>query len=241
MSGDGTYQFSRSDLEDVLFADDEVVRARFRREFPEAVHHFLDESERICAQLRTFGSDLSPDLRAAWVEKFIFSAFNSLFVSCHLLISGFLVPAGNLMRHDAEASAMALLCSHHKIEVLRRFDQDPGNFPVHDAVRLVRNCRNAQLLKINAQGWASFEAISKWYDQYSHASVLSLATQTMLATPGCVILGGEFDVSKREVYRKELGLRVSAMARLCELAVAVQENVRVAQAKGLFGPTTSAS
>jgi len=53
----------------------------------------------------------------------------------------------------------------------------------------------------------------------------------MLITPGSIILGGEFDDGKREAYRKELGLRVSAMARLCELVLAVRENVRAAQAK----------
>ncbi len=241
MSGKGTYQFTRSDLEAVLFADNEVVRSRFKEGFADLIRQFLDESERVCEQLRNFGTALTTDLRAAWVEKFIFSAFNSLFVSCHLFISGFAVPAGNLMRHYAEASAMALLCSHHAIDVLVHFDRDPRRFPVQDAVQLVRKRRNTQLLKINAQGWASFEAISKWYDQYSHASVLSLATQAMLATPGSVNLGGQFDDAKREEYRKELGLRVSAMARLRELAVAVQENVRAAQAKGLIVGEPSAS
>jgi len=241
MSREGTYQFGRSDLEAILFADNKVVHSRFQEDFADLIQRFLDESDRVCAQLRSFGSALTADLRAAWVEKFVFSAFNSSFASCHLFISGFAVPAGNLMRHYAEASAMALLCSHHAIDVLRRFDQDPEKFPVHNAVQLVRNRRNTELLKINAQGWASFEAISKWYDQYSHSSVLSLATQTMLTTPGSIILGGEFDDGKREAYRKELGLRVSAMARLCELVVAVRENVRAAQAKGLIRCTTSAS
>lgn len=178
------------------------------------------------------GGALKPDIRAAWVEKFVFTAFNSLFVSCHLLISGFLVPSGNLMRQYAEAYAMALLCSHHELDVLRRFDKDPGRFPVHNAVQLVRNRRNMRVLNINARGWASFETISKWYDHYSHASVLSLATVAVLKTPGSLILGGEFDDGKREAYRKELRLRVCAMTRLCELTVVVQNNVKVAQSHG---------
>ncbi|OQW62900.1 MAG: hypothetical protein BVN28_04920 [Nitrospira sp. ST-bin4] len=241
MRSEGTYQFERSDLETILFADNAIVRSRFQESFADLIRQFLDESDRVCAQLRSFGSVLTADLRAAWVEKFVFSAFNSLFVSCHLLISGLLLPAGNLMRQYAEASAMALLCSHHAIDVLRRFDKDPTKFPVHDAVRLVRNRRNTELLRINAQGWTSFEAISKWYDQYSHVTVLSLTTDTLLQKPGSVILGGKFDDGKCEAYRKELGLRVSAMARLCELVVAVRENVKAAQANGLFVTRTSAS
>lgn len=233
MTSEGAYQFGRSDLEATLFADNVRVRTRFREAFSELIQQFLDESDRVCGQLRSFGHTLARDLRAAWVEMFVFSAFNSAFTSCHLLMSGFPIPAGNLMRHYAEASAMALLCSHHAIDVVRRLDAEPTQFPVQKALQLVRKPRNADLLRINARAWKSFEAISKWYDDYSHASALSLATQTMHAAPGCVILGGEFDDGKQAQYQKELRLRVSAMARLCELAVAVQENTKAAQAKKL--------
>jgi hypothetical protein len=122
---------------------------------------------------------------------------------------------------------------------LKRFDQDPTKFPVQDAVQLVRKRRNTDLLKINAQGWASFETISKWYDKYSHAGYLTFADQIIFATPGSVILGGKFDDGKREAYRKELGLRVSAMEQLNQLSVAVHENVSAAQAKSLIISTTS--
>jgi hypothetical protein len=96
--------------------------------------------------------------------------------------------------------------------------------------------RNAQLLGISAQGWASFQTISEWHDDYSHASFFSLATQAMFAAPGHVILGGEFDDGKRAAYRKELGLRVSAMARLCEVTSAVERHVKAAQAVELYKP-----
>ena len=48
----------------------------------------------------------------------------------------------------------------------------------------------------------------------------------------------EFDDGKRAEYRKELALRVSSMARLFDLVAAVQENLKVAQAKGLIEPET---
>ena len=233
-------QFSQSDLEAILFSDNSGARSRFRQHFADLIKQFLDETERAYRRVLSFGRGLKPDLRAAWTEAFVFNAFNSSFTSCHLLISGFPIPSGNLMRHYAEASAMALLCSHHAFDVARRFDEAPTKFPVHRAVQLVRKRRNAELLRINAQGWASFEAIAKWYDDYSHSSALSLATQTMLGEPRGRILGGEFDDGKRAGYRKELGLRVSSMARLCDLTAAVEENLKVAQSKGLIEPETPA-
>lgn len=240
MTSEDAYQFARSDLEAILLTDNATVRSRFQEGFADLIAEFVNESDRACRELRSFGSALTPDLRAAWVEAFLFSAFNSLFTSCHLLISGFPIPAGNLMRHYAEASAMALLCSHHAIDVIRQLNEEPTKFPVQNALQLVRKRRNVALLRINAQGWASFEAISKWYDQYSHPSALSLATQTMLAAPGCVILGGEFDEGQRAEYQKELRLQISAMARLCELVGAVRDNVKKAQAKGLIEPSATA-
>jgi len=164
MTNDAAYQLDRSTLEATLLADNAGVRSRFHEVFPDLIQQFVDQSDRVFGQLRSFGRALIRDLRAAWVETFVFSAFNSAFTSCHLLLSGFPIPAGNLMRHYAEASAMALLCSHHAIDVVKRLDEDPTKFPVQKALQLVRKPRNVGLLKISAQGWASFEVISKWYD-----------------------------------------------------------------------------
>ena len=238
MTAKDANQFSKSDLEAILFSNNSAVRARFRQEFADLIEQFLDETERVYGSVLRFGKGLKPDLRAAWTEEFVFSAFNSSLTSCHLLISGFPIPSGNLMRHYAEAFAMALLCSHHAIDVAQRFDNAPTKFPVHDAVQLVRRRRNTHLLKINAQGWRSFEDIAGWYDDYSHATAFSLATQTMLGEPGGRILGGEFDDGKGAQYRKELALRVSSMAQLFDLIAAVEENLKVAQAKGLIEPKT---
>ena len=129
---------------------------------------------------------------------------------------------------------MALLCSHHAIDVLQRLDRDPKAFPVQDAVRLVQKSRNARLLKVDTAGWQAFQAITEWYDKYSHASALTVATQMMLDQIGDLILGGEFDPGKADEYRKELQLRVSSMTRLRELCAAVETHVRAAQAHGLF-------
>jgi hypothetical protein len=240
MTGGDVNQFSRSDLEEILFSNNSGVRARFRQQFADLIQQFLDETERAYGRVLRFGQGLKPDLRAAWTEAFVFSAFNSSLTSCHLLISGFPIPSGNLMRHYGEAFAMALLLSHHAIGVVQRFDRAPTKFPVHNAVQLVRKRRNTELLRIDAQGWRSFEAIAKWYDDYSHASALSLATQTMLGTPGSRIVGGEFDDYRLAEYRKELGLRVSSMARLCDLVAAVEANLKVSQTKGLIEPKTPA-
>jgi len=235
---ESTYQLKRRDLEGILFADNADVRSRFREEFGDLIERFLDTSTRAIGGVHRFGEGLAKELRAAWVEAFLHSAFNSSLTSCHLFISGFQIPAGNLMRHYSEAYAMALLCSHHAIDVFERFDRDPTRFRVDTALGLVQRKRNREILGVNAQGWKTFDEISKFYDQYSHAGGLSLATQRKLSPPGGFIHGGEFDEGKRVAYRKELPLRVGSMVRLLELATVVRENVKAAQAVRLFEPGT---
>src|SRR5690242_15037331 len=59
-----------------------------------------------------FDRSVAYDPRTAMVATFCYTAVNSLLTSLHLLVSGLVVPSGNLMRHYGEAVAMALLCSH---------------------------------------------------------------------------------------------------------------------------------
>ena len=230
MASENPYQLSRSDLENILFSDNSDVRSRFRENFADPIQKFLTESERTCGRLRGFTHAVSKDRRAAWTESFLFGAFNSLVTSCHLLISGFPIPAGNLMRHYGEAAAMALLCSHHDIHVVEQLNKDK-KFAVQKAVQNVQ--KNAKRLKINRKAWKGFEDITKWYDHYSHASVFSLATLTIFSRPGTVILGSGFDDEKQKRYRNEIELRISSMARLYEFIEAVEQNVKAAQAHGL--------
>jgi len=137
------------------------------------------------------------------------------------------------MRHNGEAAAMALLCSHHAIDVLQRLIADSKHYPGRDAVNLVHRRRNAELLKINRKGWCAFKEITTWYDRYSHATLFSLAAQLMLTGSNELVLGSEFDEGKRDQYGKELDLRVSAMARLSDVSMPVEQVVVSAQGRGL--------
>src|SRR6266850_3102244 len=134
---DCTSHAGPADLEKVLFGDNADVRAQFQHHFGDLVRDFLRESYRAYFRLRDFGQAVARDRRAAWTDAFLFSAFNSALTSCHLLISGFPIPAGNLMRHYGESSAMALLCSHRAIDVFQRLDDDPARFSVSSAVQII--------------------------------------------------------------------------------------------------------
>ena len=234
MTSKRTKEFDRSDLEKILYSGNYEVRLCFQKEFPSLINSFLDEAEQSYERYRKFSNAVTRDIRAAWVEAFIFYAFNSALTSCHLLISGFQISAGNLMRQYAEATAMALLCSHHAINVVKRLNNDPDRFPVHKALQIVQQGRNVNLLKVKKDGWNQFKAIAEWHNDYSHASILSVATQRLLNGPSSPILGVEFDEAKRSEYKKDLTLRISSMKRFRDLIDVVEQHVITAQAKGLI-------
>lgn len=229
LSGGGVHDLTPEDLRGVLLGDNADVRAQFLNEFGQLVSDFLSAAYRTYGRLQAFGRSVALEHRAAWTQAFLFSAFNSSLTSCHLLISGFPIPAGNLMRHYGESCAMALLCSHRGINVFERLDADPTKFPVDSAIQIVRRRRNAQLLSVNTDAWSVFQSITRWYDDYSHATVFSLATQAKLSHQGQAFLGGGFDEFKRDSYRRELIIRVSSMDRLHDIINAVERNVKAVQ------------
>jgi len=225
----GFQDLTIEDLRGVLFGDNADVRAQFLNHFGQMLDDFLSHAVRAYSRLQAFGRGVAADRRAAWCEAFLFSAFNSSLTSCHLLISGFPTPAGNLMRHYGESCAMALLCSHRAIDVFQRLDADPARFPVDSAVQTVRKRRNSELLRVNTDAWSVFQSITGWYDTYSHATLFSLATQAKLSNRGQIFVGGGFDEFKLDGYRRELTIRVSSMDHLRDMIAAVERNVNAAQ------------
>jgi hypothetical protein len=205
-------RLTQQDLAEVVFSTNEDTRNRFRETFGEEFEEFLDSIFQPYERLIEFEDKMEEDERPAWVHRFLFNAFNNLLISFHLLISGFVVPAGNLMRQHAESVAMALLCSHRKIETFQKFVTNPQKFRMDKSLKLVNN--NASLLNVDAEGWQGFQDISKWYNNYSHASVTALANLQLFNTPSGLVVGSEFDPGKVDAYRKEIRLRIDACKSL---------------------------
>jgi hypothetical protein len=150
------------------------------------------------------------DVRAAYVEAYAFTALNSLITSTHLLVSGTMVPSGNLMRQYGEAIAMALLCSEPKLKVYEKLKADPKKYPVHKCIDLLGTKKVQDTLGLNPKELANFQRLSKFFGNYSHASQLGVGSQFIFSKPGWLGLGGAFALAKIEQYRRELSWRRTA-------------------------------
>lgn len=206
---------SSDDVRAILLSGNEETRQNFLHYFGPEIDSFVSEIIRSYNRLQEMAPRVPYDKRSAWVDEFLFAAFNSLLSSFHLWISGFPIPAGNLMRHYAEATAMALLLSHRQINTFDVLEKDL-RFPVQKAMNIVERKRNRQLLGVNEQGWNKFIEITSFYDQYSHPSVFAAASTHVFSSPGSRQVGGGFDVEKRDTYQKEIRLAISAAIRMYE-------------------------
>ncbi|MDB4951423.1 MAG: hypothetical protein JWM27_4072 [Gemmatimonadetes bacterium] len=204
---------SPEEVQALLLSGNEPVREQFLASFGPGLHNFSMLMSRAFRQLQSIEERVPHEMRSAWTYQFLYVAFNNLFTAFHLLFSGLLVPAGNQMRQFAEALAMALLCSHRAIDVFVRLQRDMERFPTHDAIRLVNKARNRSLLGIDAEGWKQFDEITRFYDAFSHSSILAVASTHIFGTGGRQ-LGGEFDPAKFATYQREVSLCLSGAMRL---------------------------
>jgi hypothetical protein len=208
---------TKDDFEKIVFSGNETVRANFQKEFNNDIKEFILRITKTYDRLQNFSKAVHDDLRLAWVYQFLFNAFNSLLTSLHLLISGFAIPAGNLMRHFAESISVALLFSHPKIDEFDHFRKDMRHYPVHKALSKVLRNENKKLLNIDPDGWQRFMKITKFFDHFSHPSALAVAYTQIFEDPGGLIVGSEFDPKKKEQYHKHIKLILSGCNSLIEI------------------------
>ena len=218
-------RLSHKEIADAVVNDTKATRERFLAAFPVATSEFTDALKRVYDRLADLDDSLPRDRRTAWVQSFMFSSANSLLTSFHLLINGFSIPAGNLMRHWSEALAMALLCSDSRIDTFRLLDANPAQFPVQKAPDIVMRKNNARILGLSKKGWLKFQRANAIYQKYSHASALSVASMFLMTGDGGLIIGSEFDPGKIKSYEKELSLRISACAFSLDTAAIIESHL----------------
>jgi hypothetical protein len=207
------------DFRKLLFAGHAYVRHEFYRALSEKIDAAVIAMTAAHTSFRAFESAALPlNERSAHVQAFLWTSFNSAASSLFLLLSGFVPASGNLMRHFGEALSMALLCSDPRINTFIKVKQNPESFSYHDALRLVNKKENRKKLDIDEKAWEQLMKLTKFYDNFSHATMLTVAANAMLEAKGQIILLGEYDPAKASTYDWELTARTSAFRVLQHLS-----------------------
>ncbi len=220
-------RLSRDQIESIVLSDNVEVRGQFVAAFDSDIQRFIDNINSVFEQLANIAERLPRNSRCSWAQMFLFAAANNLLISFHLLVNGFLISSGNLMRSWTEAIAMALLCSSPDAGVYERLTKEPDIFPVQKAPNFIKREKIAKKIDINQEGWEELMKLMELFNKYSHASVFSLASNIRLNENGELVVGGDYDPEKKVAYSKEILLRISACERLIETADVVEKQLSI--------------
>ena len=200
-----------ADLRKHIFAGHSYVRHEIYRVLPERVESAIDKLGEAYTSFRRFdNAGFEGDDRKAHVQAFLYTAFNSVVTSTFLLLSGMLVASGNLMRQYGEACALALLCSDPRIDTFLHIKRAPARYPYHTALHRVNKKQNRDRLRLKPEFWTSFMTLAQFYDNYSHAGMMTVASTLMVGEPKLMAFLGEFDPGKVAIYEHELKARYGA-------------------------------
>ena len=213
-----------------LFDDDKWVKDKFAEHVSEDL---LALSERIAAVFAIYprlndAANAAATEQAAFVAGFIFGVVDDILVSTKLLLTGKLMPAGNVMRQAIEGVALALLCSSKDLMIVQgkngrnvqvryweRVKQGDRLVESHKAVAQLALNRNA--LGVTEDSVTRLKLAKRHYSQFSHPGLVGIASRVSLGIEGQVYAGGNFDPEKVEAYKVEIRERIGLCSILPNL------------------------
>ena len=154
----------------------------------------------------------------AFVSALSYMIFENLFTSFKLFLYGYQVPSGNLMRQVIENVALSTLCSldfditvnkskNKTINFFENFYHQKPEAQSHKAILYLE--WNIEAIGIKQEPFDVLKSTRKFYHNYSHPSILSMANLLSFGSPGTTYIGGAFDLEKKDSYQKELSRRIS--------------------------------
>lgn len=219
-------KLSHKDIADAICSDTDATRGQFLTAFPAPIKEFTDALCEVYDRLADLDTLLPREnKRSALVEAYMFNASNSLLTSFHLLINGFQIPSGNLVRQWFEALAMALLCCDSRIDTFDKLEANAEQFSVQKGPNLIMREKNARILGIRREIWPEIQKSYNFYHKFSHPSVLSLASMFLMSGKGEFIIGSEFDTGKVKAYEKEFSFRIDACKLSLDVIPIVQDHL----------------
>lgn len=136
------------------------------------------------------------------VSLFCLCSINYLFKAFHLLVSGYVIPSGNMNRHVIESISMAFLSAIPNLNIYDEFLDE--KFSSRKAVYLLKKKINK--LKKNMPLYSdAFEQMINWYKSYSSLSHLSpIELRLVRSDKSYFTLGPHYNTELSNLYNKEL-------------------------------------
>ena len=205
----------------LLGAGDPEVQGSFVERYKSSLDDFIAEMTKAIKCWKRVDSRVQGSEEIAHVSSLVFGVINNHIVSMKLFLMGLPIAAGNMDRQVIEGMALALLVSRRDIGVRKKYME--GKYSTHKALRDAK--RYASKLGIDPVAVQQFELGSKFRDQLSHPSFMTVAHSMFLNPTGRPMIGGFFDKGKLEIYDKEVKIHVSLASTMCNFIEGVEQNL----------------
>lgn len=201
----------------------EDVLQNFLAEFANEIEDFINVMTVAYDAWKSFDSKISGDEELAHISSLVYGAINLHAISMHLLISGFLIAAGNTQRQVLESIAMAFLGSKRNLGYLHRYANN--KFSTNKAVDLV--IKKHKILNLNHDALIILRRSRNFYNKLSHPTIMTVASHISLENRGVTFFGASFDGAKRDIYRKEISSRINLAKTFVNFIIGIEQNLRL--------------
>jgi len=182
------------------------VSHQFIETYSDQCEEFVSRITSAFQRFQPLDQKLSKVEYGAYLAAITYASLSNHVLAFRLILLGALVPAGNLQRYVLESIALALLGSDRGLPMFQEYID--GRYSTTKAIPQV--IRHRERLGLNMPALRQLQSAVRFYDRYSHPTVVTLATTMTMREDGAgVVLGGIFDESKKDVYRQEIESRVS--------------------------------
>jgi len=188
-----------------MLGEDKEVKEKFISNFEPEITQFINSIAESYQTWQKYDSLVGSDRRHAFVAAFLFNAITNLSASMKMLIAGYTIPSGNLVRQTIESICSAILCSSEWLQFYQQVEQD--KFSSKSSLNLV--LKHSKKLQINRNAMLALKKLYEFYHKLSHSSSLTLAFNISIGNLGTTYIGPSFDEQKMFAYKKEVKNRIS--------------------------------
>jgi hypothetical protein len=219
-----------------IFENDNWVKEEFSKHCSNELLKFaevLAESFKRYPQIQA----LALDEQAMYVAVFVHGIFDDLITSTKLLVTGKMIPSGNLMRQALEGVAVAILCSSRRLLLIpkkgckrktcieikywERVKELDSRVDSNKAIAHLD--LNKTTLQVNQDAIAEMKKAVKRYHPFSHPSLVSIFSRAAETESEIMYsIGGTFNESAIPMYKDEIKQRTElcrVLPNLIELLI----------------------
>lgn len=191
-------------IREEILGDNKAIKQEFQLNFSTEIDSFIQALANAVVVWKNLDDSKSNNTRKPACSAFVYVTITTLLLSMKLLIEGYLIASGNLLRQVAECMPMPLLLACEELNIYERFEKNQysTNKSIQDAIR------NSNKLSVIKDALENLKEIQKWYDCYSHPSKGTLAAYIPFDGQKGLYVGVSFDKGKIDAYKKEIILRV---------------------------------